>query len=85
VTIAKSAARQGPSTEKNSNIRFCLNILNILAPTDEGRKPKHNITVHTQFTPRLGYTYRRALRALFCNTAASELLTEACICPNYTN
>lgn len=90
VTLAESAVRQGSSTEKY--IRCYLNILNILVPTEEGRKPKQDTTLHVQFTPSLGCTQRsaqtpwlvfQALGALFGSTAAPELQTETCICPNY--
>lgn len=92
VTLEKSAARQGSSTEKNGNIQFHLNTLNTLVPADEGRKPKQDRTMHMQFTPRLEATHKGTRkycgscfrhRELFCNTAAFELLKEEHICPSY--
>lgn len=56
VTLAKSEAKQVSSTEKDSNIQFCLSILSILVPVNEGRKPKQAVTMHVQFTQGLDYT-----------------------------
>lgn len=92
MTLAESEVRQGSSTK---NYIWCyLNILNILVPTEEGRKPKQDATLHIQFTPTLGCTQRstprpwlvfQALGALFSHTAAPELQTETCICLNYSS